>query len=194
MLNLRASLFCAVVRMMGLLTTYPQMLAAFAFCPYAFGIGVIWLLWPKKMQEYALKHCTKFYSWQNPFLGWMKTRSYLVYLRVMGLVLLAAGLFALLFALTSYATVRQRDCEKHMKDEIHPGTSLDIAVAALKKCGFKTTLDPVKKSLYGDKLIDIEGSLVWERYHIWERTQVLVNLDSKNRVTTVIVTTGLIGP
>jgi hypothetical protein len=68
----------AVVGMMDLLTTYPQMLAAFAFCLFAFGIGMVWLLWPKKMQEYALKHCTKFYFWQNPFLGWMKTRSYLV--------------------------------------------------------------------------------------------------------------------
>jgi hypothetical protein len=173
--------------MMGLLTTYPQMLAAFAFCLFAFGIGLIWLLWPKKMQGYALRHCTKFYSWQNPFLGWMKTRSYLVYLRVMGLVFLAAGMIALLFALTSYAAVRQRDCEKHMKEEIHPGTSLEIAVAALKKCGFKTTVDPVKKILYGDKWVEDSSP-------VWERTQVLINLDSRNRVATVIITTGLIGP
>ena len=139
------------------------------------------------MQEYVLKHCTKFYVWQNPFLGWMKTRSYLVYLRVMGVVFLAAGLFALLVALTSYGTVRQRYCEKHMKEEIHPGTPLEIAVAALKKCGFETAVDPAKKTLYGDKWIG-------DRSPVWERTQVLINLDSGNRVVRVIITTGLIGP
>jgi hypothetical protein len=117
----------------------------------------------------------------------MKTGSYLVYLRVMGVVFLAAGLFVLLFALTSYSTVRQRDCEKHMKEEIHPGTPLDIAVAALKKCGFKTAVDPAKKTLYGDRLI--EGSSL-----VSERTQVLINLNSGNRVATVSISTGLIGP
>jgi hypothetical protein len=173
--------------MMGLLTTYTQMVAAFAFCLFAFGMGLIWLLWPKKMQEYALKHCTKFYFWQNPFWGWMKTRGYLVYLRVTGVVFLATGLFVLLVALTSYGTVRQRHCEKHMKEEIHSGTPLEIAVAALKKCGFKTVVDPVKKTLYGDKWT--EGKSL-----VFERTQVLINLDSGNRVATVIITTGLIGP
>jgi len=163
------------------------MLAALAFCLFAFGTGMIWLLWPKKMQEYALKRCTKFYFWQNPFLGWMKTRSYLVYLRVMGVVLLAAGLLVLLVALTSYGTVRQRDCVKHMKEEIHPGTPLVIAVAALKKCGFKTAVNPVKKTLYGDKWIE-------DTSPVWERTQVLIELDSANRVATVRTTTGLIGP
>lgn len=163
------------------------MLAAFAFCLFAFGIGLIWLLWPKKMQEYALKHCTEFYFWQNPLLGWMKTRSYLIYLRVLGVVFLAAGLFVLLVALTSYGTVRQRDCEKHMKEEIHPGTPLEIAVAALEKCGFETAVNPVKKTLYGDKWIEDSSP-------VWERTQVLIELDSGNRVATVRITTGLIGP
>ena len=60
------------------------------------------------------------------------------------------------------------------------------ALAVLKKCGFKTTADPAKKTLYGDKRV--EGSLVVER------TQVLVNLDSDDRVATVTVTTGLVGP
>ena len=172
---------------MGLLTTYPQMLVAFTFCLFAFGIGLIWLLWPKKMQDYALKHCTQFYFWKNPFLNWMKTRSYLVYLRVMGAVFLAAGLYVLLFALNSYGTVRQRNCEKHMKEEIRRGTPLEIAVAALKKCGFETTVDPAKKTLYGDMRVEVDSL-------IWERTQVLIKLDSDGRVTTVIVTRGLIGP
>jgi hypothetical protein len=173
--------------MMASLTTYPQMLAAFAFWLFAFGIGLLWLLWPKKMQEYALKHCTKFYFLQNPFLGWMKTRSYLVYLRVMGAVFVTAGLYVLLFALTSYGTVRQRACEKHMKEEIHRGTSQEIAVTALKKCGFETAVDPVKKTIYGDKRMEVESL-------IWERTQVLIELDSGNRVATVSISWGIIAP
>lgn len=172
---------------MGLLTTYPQILAAFAFCMFAFGVGLICLLWPKKMQEYALRHSTKFYFWQNPFLGWMKTRSYLVYLRVMGAVFLAAGAFVLLVARTSYGTVRQRDCEKHMEEEIHPGTPLEIAVAALKKCGFETAVDPVKKTLYGDRRVTADNI-------VFERTWVFINLDSSNRVATVSIGKGLIGP
>jgi hypothetical protein len=105
----------------------------------------------------------------------------------MGVVFLAAGLFVLLVALTSYGTVRQRACEKHMKEEIHPGTPLEIAVAALKKCGFKTALNPVKKALYGDKWFEDSSP-------VWERTQVLIELDSGNRVAKVIITTGLIRP
>ena len=62
----------------------------------------------------------------------------------------------------------------------------EMAVTVLKKCGFKTTVDPAQKTLYGDKRV--EGSLVVER------TQVLINLNSDDRVATVTVTTGLIGP
>ena len=86
----------------------------------------------------------------------------------------------------SCGTGRQRDCEKHIREEIHPGVPLEIAAAVLKKCGFKTTVDPAKKTLYGDKRV--EGSL------IAERTQILINLDSDNRVTTVKFSKGLIGP
>lgn len=66
------------------------------------------------------------------------------------------------------------------------GMPSEMAVTVLKKCGFKTTVDPSKKTLYGDKRV--EGRL------IVERTQVLINLDSDDRVATVTVTTGLIGP
>lgn len=105
----------------------------------------------------------------------------------MGVVFLAAGLYVLLFALTSYGTVRERGCEKHMKEEIHRGTPLETAVAALKKCGFETTVDPVKKTLYGDMRIEVDSL-------IWERTQVLIELDSGDRVATVTIGRGLIGP
>ena len=60
------------------------------------------------------------------------------------------------------------------------------AVDILKKCGFKTTVDAAKRTLYGDKRA--EDSL------IVERTQVLINLDSDDRVAAVTITTGLIGP
>lgn len=66
------------------------------------------------------------------------------------------------------------------------GMPSEMAITVLKKCGFKTTVDPAKKTLYGDKRV--EGSL------IVKRTQVLINLDSDDRVATVTVTTGLIGP
>lgn len=96
-----------------------------------------------------------------------------------------SGLFVRFVALTSWGDIPQRDCEKHIKEEIHPGTSLEIAEATLKECGFKMTVDPAKKTLYGDKRV---GSLVEER------AQVLINLDSGDKVATVTVTTGLIGP
>ena len=60
------------------------------------------------------------------------------------------------------------------------------AEAALKKCGFKTSVDVSKQLLYGDKLV--EGSVVSER------TQVTVDFDSAKKVTAVKVTKGLIGP
>ena len=93
---------------------------------------------------------------------------------------------------SSCSNGRQQDCAKHVTEEIHTGLPVEAAEAALKKCGFtttmdpKATMDPTKKSLYGDK--HVEG------YPITERTQVLIKLDSNNRVASVKVTTGLIGP
>jgi hypothetical protein len=74
-----------------------------------------------------------------------------------------------------------------LKEEIHPGTSLEIAVAALKKCEFETAVDPVKKTLYGDKRVTADNI-------VFERTWVFINLDSGNRVATVSIGKGLIGP
>jgi hypothetical protein len=81
--------------------TYVQMVVIFGFGLFFSGVGVVALLWPDKMQRDVLKHGTKFYFWPNPFLGWMRTRSYLVYLRIMGGVFVAAGLFVLCAALGS---------------------------------------------------------------------------------------------
>jgi hypothetical protein len=80
----------------------------------------------------------------------------------------------------------EHDCTKRLKEEIYPGVGQDIAEANLKKCGFKTSIDTAKKTLYGDKRVG-NGP-------VFERTQVVINLDSDDRVLTVSVTTGLIGP
>ena len=53
--------------------------------------GVSCLLWPRVIQEYALKQNTKWTSRLNPFLEWMKTAQYLTYLRIMGGVILGMG-------------------------------------------------------------------------------------------------------
>ncbi len=87
---------------------------------------------------------------------------------------------------SSCGTGRQGDCAKQIKEEIHPGLPLEIAEADLKKCGFKTTFDAAKKTLYADKVV--EGNPVSER------TQMTINLDSDDKVATVRVTTGLIEP
>jgi hypothetical protein len=95
--------------------------------------------------------------------------------------------FALAVAGQSSCGNRQdRECEKHITEKIRVGVPLERAEAALKKCGFKTTTDPAKRTLYGNKVV--EGNPVSER------TQVLISLDSENRVATINVTTGLIGP
>jgi hypothetical protein len=87
---------------------------------------------------------------------------------------------------SSCKTGPQQDCARKIKEEIHPGLPLEIAEANLKKCGFKTTVDPAANTLYGDKVV--------EDNPISERTQVTINLDSDKKVATVKVTTGLIGP
>ncbi|MGA2900717.1 MAG: hypothetical protein ABSF40_10860 [Candidatus Acidiferrales bacterium] len=81
---------------------------------------------------------------------------------------------------------REPDCADQIKEEIHPGLRQEIAEASLQKCGFKTTIDPVKKTLSGDKRV-AAGLVI-------ERTQVLIELDSNNRVATVSFARGLIGP
>jgi hypothetical protein len=83
-------------------------------------------------------------------------------------------------------TDSQNDCAKHVREEIHPGLSSDVADALLKKCGFKTTIDHDKKTLYGDKRTG--------RGPVFERTQVVIGLNSDNTVATITVRTALIGP
>jgi hypothetical protein len=80
----------------------------------------------------------------------------------------------------------QSDCAKHIKEEIRPGLSYELADVQLKKCGFKTTLDPATKSLYGDERV-ANGAVI-------ERTQIVISLNADNNVASVSVSTGLVGP
>jgi hypothetical protein len=80
---------------------------------------------------------------------------------------------------------QNRECEKRIAAEVRVGVAVESADAALKKCGFETTLDAAKNTLYGDKRV---GGL------IVERTQVLITLDADKKVASVRFTKGLIGP
>ncbi len=81
--------------------------------------------------------------------------------------------------------VTSDDCAKHIKEKIVQDSTAQSAEFELKKCGFKTTFDPEKKLLYGDKMVP--GTVVSER------TQVSIQLNADNRVATIVVTNSLTG-
>jgi len=60
-------------------------------------IGVVCLVWPEKIQEFALKWSAQGLGKYNPFLSWMKTRSYFLALRIIGVM--AIVVFLLVFVL-----------------------------------------------------------------------------------------------
>jgi hypothetical protein len=60
---------------------------------------------------------------------------------------------------SSCRTERSAGCEIHIKEEIQPGMPLAIAEADLKKCGFKTTTDPVKKMGCEQEFVETSGPL-----------------------------------
>jgi hypothetical protein len=75
-----------------------QTLGLGLLCLLFFGVGIVALGWPEKLQEWALN----FYGsgsglakW-NPFLNWMRTSSYVVSLRIVGFLALVAGCLVLL--------------------------------------------------------------------------------------------------
>jgi hypothetical protein len=110
-------------------------------------------------------------------------------IRNMPHVVLLIGMVAWQFSCSS---APPEGCEKHVREKLQPGIRSDIAESELKKCRFtvtmdpKITRDPTAKTLYGDKRV--------QRGLISERTQVLIKLDSDNKVASADVTTGLIGP
>jgi len=62
-------------------------------------IGVACLVWPEKIQEFALKWSAQGLGKYNPFLDWMKTRSYLLMLRIIGVMAIAVFLLILILAI-----------------------------------------------------------------------------------------------
>lgn len=63
-------------------------------------VGLVCTLWPERVQSVALKYQPKG-SWQalNPFLPWMKTKAYLVFVRLMGFLMVFMSVVALLLLL-----------------------------------------------------------------------------------------------
>ncbi len=57
--------------------------------------GIVCLFWPEKIQAFAVKYYEhhRYFGRVNPFLDWMKTGTYVVHLRIGGvLCICAAGL------------------------------------------------------------------------------------------------------
>jgi hypothetical protein len=107
-------------------------------------------------------------------------------MRTVAKIILSCGSVFLVLIWASACGARQnRECEKRIAEEIHVGVPVETADDVLKKCGFKTTLDVAKNSLYADKRVG---------WLIVERTQVVINLDSDKKVAKVTVAKGLIGP
>ena len=55
-------------------------------------MGICCIFFPEKIQEIALKYSE---NKLNPFLGWMKTKSYIITLRVIGIAAISSSVVAL---------------------------------------------------------------------------------------------------
>jgi hypothetical protein len=62
-------------------------------------IGVVCLVWPERIQEFALKWSAQGLGKYNPFLSWMKTRSYLLALRIIGVMAIVVFLLTLVLVI-----------------------------------------------------------------------------------------------
>ena len=62
-------------------------------------IGIVCLIWPSRIQRYALKSASV--SKFNPFFEWMKKPAYLVSLRVCGIIAFLMALFVLWILITN---------------------------------------------------------------------------------------------
>jgi hypothetical protein len=74
----------------------PPIVPIFVGILFFSGIGVVSLFWPERIREYGLRHQSRFFP--NPFAGWMRTRSYLISLRIIGALALAAAIAVALVA------------------------------------------------------------------------------------------------
>jgi len=64
-------------------------------------IGVVSLGFPYRIQASALRKQAKFWGFENPFLGWMATQSYIWMLRGIGVVAVGAAVFIELVILSN---------------------------------------------------------------------------------------------
>lgn len=60
---------------------------------FCLAMGIAGVVFPYRIQAYALRKRPKFWGLENPFLGWMETRNYIWMLRAIGGIALAAGIF-----------------------------------------------------------------------------------------------------
>jgi hypothetical protein len=60
--------------------------------------GSAFLFWPERLRDYAIKiWFDRGLERFNPFLSWMKTQNYILFLRIFGTLMLLIGLFFLIF-------------------------------------------------------------------------------------------------
>lgn len=83
----------------------PGGLGALLLCAVFLAVGVIALVWPERIQSGTLTFFDKAHGvakW-NPLLDWMRTSSYVVSLRIVGVLSVAAGCLVLLAAVRGSA-------------------------------------------------------------------------------------------
>ena len=67
---------------------------AVCFEVFYLAVGVSCLIWPQKIQDFALRYeGSKFFYYYSPFKWWVRTRYYIWQLRIIGLLALATGIF-----------------------------------------------------------------------------------------------------
>ena len=78
----------------------PGGLGTLLLCAFFLTVGVIALVWPERIQSWTLTFYEEAHGlakW-NPLLDWMRTSSYVVSLRIVGVLSIAAGCLVLLAA------------------------------------------------------------------------------------------------
>ena len=79
-----------------------QILIALGLAVLCFGGGLAGLLWPERVQRFALTHSTgRLQQKFNPWLGWMKTRQYVWSLRLSGAIGVGMGVVLLVLLVKS---------------------------------------------------------------------------------------------
>jgi len=58
-------------------------------------VGIVCVVWPERVQEYALRWSSQGIGKVNPFFDWMKTRSYILTLRIIGVMAIGAVILLL---------------------------------------------------------------------------------------------------